>query len=726
MYFLQVAVPLPLYGLFTYKSDVYVDSGCRIKVNFNNQNIIGLVLDCSESNNNNYPDSKIKYIDEIIDFEPYIDKDSLKLIKFTSEYQHSPIGMIVDLSQPTALRKGLKACRQPIYAYKLLNYNYKTRSDKQQKILKLLNNQTVSLAEFKGLNVHIPSLKVLEQKQVVLKFDLNSEINTDIFKNLQFNNKHVLNNEQQSALNEINNANGFKVFLLHGVTGSGKTEVYMQAIENVLKRKQQVLIMVPEIGLTPQTIERFHNHFNIPIAAMHSALSERERLDNYLACRDGRIGILIGTRSSVFTPFKSLGMIIIDEEHDSSYKQQDTCRYNGKYIAIYKAKISNCPIVLGSATPSLESIYNCKIGKYQLLKLNSKAFVNHGKVIETIIDIRNSVLQAGLSDYLINAMQTELQQGNQVLIFLNKRGFANRVVCNDCGYVFKCKFCDSFLTYHKTKNILNCHHCEANYNVPSICPNCNSANFSIIGNGTEQIEEFLKQRFPDYPVVRIDRDSTSSRGKLDSYIEDIKNNKFKILIGTQILSKGHHFPNVTLVGLINVDQSLYSNDFRATEQLAQLYTQVAGRTGREEKDGKVLIQSYSPNNLILQTIIGEGYEKFVDYCLNERKYLNLPPFSYQALVRISSSNKETMNNCAYEIFNTLQKISRDPSVTVEPPRSAVMEKKQNKFHVLIMIQSNKRKNLSLYLDNLVKELANNKINKKTEIYIDIDPTEVLQ
>lgn len=725
MSYLQVAVPLPLYDLFTYKSLSSIKTGCRVKVNFNGQHLVGVVITCSEENPTDYPEDKIKTIDQIIDLEPYLNETTIDLIKFTAQYQHSPIGMIVDLSQPILIRKGMEASRKPIFAYKLLDNSYKTKGGIQNKILDLLKNQIISLSEFKGLKLSSASLNALENKKVIEKFDLN-ECDLDPFKDLNFENKLSLNDEQQQALDQINATDQFKVFLIEGVTGSGKTEVYMQAIEKVLKRKQQVLVMIPEIGLTPQTIERFHKHFNVPIAAMHSSLSDRERLDNYLACRDGKIAILIGTRSSVFTPFKSLGMIVIDEEHDSSYKQQDTCRYNAKNIAIYKAKLANCPIILGSATPSLESFYNAKIGKYTLLQLHNRAFVNHGNVSKEIIDLRNARLNAGLSERLLNTMELELQKGNQVLIFLNRRGYSNRFICNNCGYVLKCIYCDSFLTYHKFKNNLNCHHCETSYAIPHTCPKCNASDFSISGNGTEQIEEFLINRFPQYPLVRIDRDTTTKQEQLNAYLEDIQNNKYRILIGTQILSKGHHFPNVTLVALVNVDQFLFSNDFRATEQLAQLYTQVAGRTGREEKDGKVVVQSFVPNNHILQTIIARGYENFVNYCLEERKYLNLPPYSFQALIRVASTDQMLMNQTAATIFNLLISLKGNLEISIDNPKPALMEKKQNKFHILIMIQSSTRKILGSFLNNVMRELNKLKLNTKVEYYIDIDPTEVLQ
>lgn len=728
MLYIQVAIPLPLFSLFTYKSQDEISAGCRVRVNFNNKNIIGVVINCSKELLENIPPNKIKNIIEIIDRQPFWNTDTLKLLSFASKYQIAPLGEIIDIAQPAILRKGEPARQQPIKAYKIIQKDYKGKNQQQIKIIETLRNKTLTYSECISLGYSLSVIKTLIKNNVIEEFDLNNqEIN--IYENLIFRNKLKLNEEQKKIVDKINEQNNkFNIFLIDGVTGSGKTEVYLQLIEKILEQKKQILIMVPEIGLTPQTIERFNNRFNVPIAAMHSSLSDRKRLDNYLACRDGRIAILIGTRSSVFTPFKNLGLIVIDEEHDGSFKQQDTCRYNGKYLAIYKAKIANCPIVLGSATPSFESIYNCHIGKYQYFKLENKAVNKDNKTNYEIIDIRNQNLKSGISEKLLNEIKNELEKDNQVLIFLNKRGYANQVLCKNCGFVLQCNNCDSFLTFHKTSNRLSCHHCDSIYPIPKTCPNCNCSEFEISGNGTEQIEEFMKIEFPNYPIARIDRDSISKPNKLTEYLSGIKNGTYKILIGTQILAKGHHFPNITLIAILNIDASLFSNDFRSTEYLAQLFIQISGRTGRENKTGKVILQSYNPNHIVLQTLIAKGYKEFVKLSLQERKYLKLPPFSFQTLLRIESTKKELLNSTSILIYKKLlfSKQLGFTNTEISTPYPALMEKKQGKYHMLIMVQSNNRTELSKFLSVFTRSIKSEKMPYQTTFYIDVDPTEILQ
>lgn len=728
MYYLKVALPVYIFDSFYYKSTVPVLAGCRVSVNFHNRHLFGVVLSLCTTPPEDFPEKSIKQVENILDRIPYWNQQTLQLITFAASYQHMPIGEIIEIAQPVALRKGASSEPKPVKGYQLTDPSYAPRNEQQSKILQYLKDQPISNQELRGLNLSQSALRTLIKRQVITEFDMNS-LKKDIFHNLLFTNKYTLNQEQTAAYNAIAGSIGkFQVFLLQGVTGSGKTEVYMQTIEQVLLKGQQVLVMVPEIGLTPQTIDRFHRHFNIPIAAMHSGLTDRERLDNYIACRDGNIGILIGTRSSVFTPFKNLGMIIVDEEHDQSYKQQDTCRYNGKNLAIYKAKLAGCPVVLGSATPSMESLYNALTGKYQRLVLSNRACKNSGSITTEIIDIQNTPLQAGISPRLLDSISQELQKGNQVIIFLNRRGYANQVICQNCGYVLQCENCDSFLTYHKSKHILNCHHCESSWALPDACPKCGAQSLTIEGNGTEQIEEFLHQALPDYPILRFDRDTITKPGDMQNHLEGILSGNYKIIIGTQIIAKGHHFPNVTLIALINIDSALFSNDFRSTEQLAQLYTQVAGRTGREEKPGKVILQSYVPNQAVLQTIVAEGYDTFAKYCLEERKYLDLPPYSFQALVRVENTDKARVYQFAEELYRCATGITRgDPEIGISLPYQAMMERKQNKYHVLIMIQSPSRVKISHLLDQIQELITSKRLNTfGVSYYIDVDPTEVLQ
>ncbi len=727
MIYLKIAVPRTLFQLFTYKSDQAVQIGCRVHVNFNNSAVIGVVMGCSDTPPVDLPLSKLKPISDIIDEKPYWNEQTLELIKFISTYQHAGIGAIIELAQPVALRKGAPAVAREIRGFRMVDPVYTPANDQQKKVLDALRAQPLSAQECRGMNLSMSAVSTLIKHKAIESLDLNS-IQRDIYSNLEFSNQLELNPQQKRALDEITGAVGtFRAFLLQGVTGSGKTEVYMQAIEKVLLKKQQVLIMIPEIGLTPQTIGRFHDHFNVPIAAMHSALTDRERLDNYLACRDGKIGILIGTRSSIFTPFKNLGMVIVDEEHDPSYKQQDTCRYNARDLAVYKAKLANCPVVLGSATPCLETIHNADIGRYKKLVLDSRAVANAGKVDTEIIDLKGQELSSGICQHLLEEIAEELRKDNQVLIFLNRRGYAHHVICRNCGYVLQCSNCDSYLTYHKYNDTVNCHHCESVHRMPENCPHCGSDQLYVEGNGTEQVEEYLQSVFPEYPAVRFDRDTMNSPQKLKDALSGILENRFRLLIGTQILAKGHHFPNVTLIALLNIDGALFSNDYRATERLAQLYTQVAGRTGREEKNGKVVLQTFYPNNIVLQTIVADGYDAFTKSCLAERKYLNLPPFSHQVLLRLESTDRQKVHNQAFELYHAMLTYAEQyPGITFVSPYQAQMEKKQSKYHMLMIIQSESRKELLKFISNLDSFIIDKKISNGVNCYVDMDPTEILQ
>ncbi|MBQ8708311.1 MAG: primosomal protein N' [Succinivibrionaceae bacterium] len=727
MIYLQLAVPRTLFSLFTYKSDVAVPIGCRVHLSFGTSDIIGVVMGISETPPLDVPLHKLKPIGPVIDEKPYWNQQTLELIRFISRYQHAGIGAIIDLAQPVALRKGAPATRRKLKGFRLADPDVAPKNPQQARIVEALKVQPLSVQECRGMNLSMSAVSSLIRRGAVESFDLNG-MEMDIYADLRFSNRLELNDEQRQAVDAISAAVGtFKVFLLQGVTGSGKTEVYMQAIEKALKTRKQVLVMIPEIGLTPQSIARFHSHFNVPIAAMHSALTDRERLDNYLSCRDGRVGILIGTRSSVFTPFKDLGMIIVDEEHDQSYKQQDTCRYNGRDLAIYKGKLASCPVILGSATPSLETVANAANGRYVPLRLSRRAVANAGKVQTEIIDLKGQSLESGLSPRVLTLMEEELKQDHQVLVFLNRRGYANQVICPACGHVLQCDACDSYLTYHKYNHTVNCHHCEQVREMPDRCPKCGAGGLYVHGNGTEQIEEFLRQRFPDYPSVRFDRDTMSSPQKLRDSLAGILNNEYRILIGTQILAKGHHFPNVTMIALLNIDGALFSNDFRATEHLAQLYTQVAGRTGREEKNGLVALQTYVPQNIVLQTIVGQGYDAFCQQCLAERRYLNLPPFTHQVLLRLESADRARVHQEAVALHGALKRYAENfPGVELGSPYQALMEKKQNKYHMLIMLQSAVRADMLKFIANIDTFLEDKKISTGVKCYVDVDPTEILQ
>ncbi|MGA2655750.1 MAG: primosomal protein N', partial [Gammaproteobacteria bacterium] len=448
----------------------------------------------------------------------------------------------------------------------------------------------------------------------------------------------TLNNEQQQALDQINSAQGFCTFLLEGVTGSGKTEVYLQAIDKILQQNAQALVLIPEISLTPQTVSRFTARFNVPIAVLHSNLNDKERAQAWYQAHQGIARIVIGTRSAVFTPMPHLKLIIIDEEHDTSFKQQDGFRYSARDLALKRAQLEQCPIVLGTATPSFESLHNMQIGRYQHLMLNNRAGSAQLPTFD-IIDIRKQKLKQSLSFSLLQKMQYHLDKGQQVLLFLNRRGYSPTLICHDCGWVAECTHCDARLTYHKKKNILHCHHCEQQSRVPTQCAHCGSTDLLPLGQGTQRIEALLQEHFPHYKTVRIDRDSTRGKNKLHQLLDEVQNGQHQILVGTQMLAKGHHFPRVTLVAILDADQGLLSADFRATERLGQLIMQVAGRAGRASLAGTVAIQTHHPQHPLLLQLIQQGYHAFAKSALQERSIAGLPPYSFMALIRAESKSE---------------------------------------------------------------------------------------
>ena len=441
-----------------------------------------------------------------------------------------------------------------------------------------------------------------------------------------------LNSAQQEAVDAVRKQiDQFQVFLLDGVTGSGKTEVYLRIVQAVLEHGRQALILVPEIGLTPQLLARFQRRISSPLAVLHSGLSDRERLNAWLAARDNHAQVVIGTRSAIFTPLEQPGVIIIDEEHDSSLKQQEGFRYHSRDLAIIRAREAQIPIILGSATPSLESLHNTHRKRYHNLSLPERV----GDAVTPdlqLLDIRNQNMSEGLSAPLLRAMQVHLEAGSQVLLFLNRRGFAPTLICHECGWLKQCRNCDAHMTLHLRRHRLICHHCGVEQAIPQGCAACGSVDLRALGQGTERIERALKKVFPDIGIARIDRDSTRRKGSLQNLLEDIHAGRRRILIGTQMLAKGHHFPDVTLVGIVNADQGLFGADYRAGEHMAQLVLQVAGRAGRAEKPGTVIIQTHHPEHPLLQTLVNHGYAAFAESTLLERKAACLPAFCQPGIV----------------------------------------------------------------------------------------------
>ncbi len=537
---------------------------------------------------------------------------------------------------------------------------------------------------------------------------------------MNIDNRLTLNKQQALAFSQLMFQREFNVWLLDGVTGSGKTEIYLQYIEEILKSGKQVLVLVPEIGLTPQTVQRFEARFNVEIDVLHSHLNDTQRLNVWARAKTGQSAVVIGTRSALFTQFANLGAIILDEEHDASFKQQDGWRYHARDLAIVLAQKLNIPMLMGSATPSLESLNNVKNGKYKHLTLSKRAG-NTTALRQFVIDLKNQPVQQGLSQPLLARMKNHLEKGNQVLLFLNRRGFAPVLLCHECGWIAECSHCEKPYTYHQHQRVLRCHHCGSQKTIPRQCGDCGSTHLVTTGLGTEQLEETLKAQFPTYSVARIDRDSTARKGSLEGYLEDIQQGKSQILIGTQMLAKGHHFPNVTLVALVNVDSALFSLDFRAEERLAQLYVQVAGRSGRAEKQGEVVLQTHYPDHPLLTTLLAKGYQAFAEETLHLRHTMGLPPFSFQALFKAQARYSEQAEECLIRIadfFHTKQ----IEGLQILGPIPAPFSKKAGQFRWQLLLQHPSRRELQKVLRDY--QQANLEKNSQVRLILDVDPQDL--
>lgn len=588
---LQVAVPAPVAGTFDYLlpqnvADSAAKPGSRVRISFGRQTSIGVISAITSTSN--LPHNKLKPILELIDDEPVIPDDLLDLLRWAASYYQHPIGEVVNTALPALLRQGQSPIPKGSTCWKtsaLIDQDITqtlSRAPKQAQIFNLIN-QTEAGLDTEQLNELTTNWR--SAVKALIEKKLLEETNRPL---LAAHNKPPLagpslNDEQSSVITTIEKTlASHKVHLLHGITGSGKTEIYIQLSQAALDQNKQVLVLVPEISLTPQLTERFEQRLGLSVATLHSGLNNQQRLNAWHCARTGAAQLVIGTRSSIFTPMPQLGLIIIDEEHDGSYKQQDGFRYNARDLALVKAQKLNIPVILGSATPSLESLHNANRNRYQLHKLNTRANNSKPSRIE-LIDMCSQPLIEGISAKLFDKVKQHLDRNGQALLFINRRGFSPLLMCHDCGWTTHCSRCDAHMTFHKNRNLLRCHHCGAENAAPKNCNECNSSELLAIGLGTERIEAVLNEKFPDTGVNRIDRDTTRNKGTLQEKLNQVHSGETGILIGTQMLAKGHDFPNVTLVAVLDTDQALYSADFRAAEHLAQLIIQVAAVLDAQKK-----------------------------------------------------------------------------------------------------------------------------------------------
>lgn len=752
MLILHIAVNKPLRGCFDYLPPIHLAHtswlpGMRLLVPFGKKMIIGILL---RVNHKSCIDiHKLKPIVAVLDEVPLIPPKLLDLCEWASRYYQHPLGEVILSSIPTLLRettpntlKKATTCfyrlSEPSMLHQLLESELK-RLPKQAALLTLLAQHPdgLTLESIKSAGFKPALLKIIQKKGWIstrdtptTPTDLNfSENSMDLeCPNCQSKQTHVhpvqLNADQQNALQAINAHQGFKVFLLQGVTGSGKTEVYLQIIASQLKQNRQVLVLVPEIGLTPQTIARFVARFpGYPVIALHSKLTAKERMNHWLCARYHKAHVVIGTRSAIFTPFANLGIIVLDEEHDASFKQQSGFRYSARDLAILRGNLEQIPVILGTATPSLETLYNAQEKRFEQLYLSERAG-NAKKPTFHLVDLRGQPLKEVLSNPLIKAMTDHLEQGNQVLLFLNRRGYAPVLLCHHCGWTASCQYCDAKLTLHQNPPCLMCHHCHQTYPVLTHCANCGNAPLISSGVGTERLEQVVQKHFPDIPLNRIDRDTIRHKGDLEKKLALVHQGKKQILLGTQMLAKGHHFPNVTLVGILNIDGGLYTTDFRGFEQMGQLIIQVSGRAGRAEKPGEVYIQTHQPNHPHLQTLLTQGYETFATQLLKERQNAGLPPYSALALLRAETSLPKSSLQFLERVRQLAQNDARSHDIHLLGPIPATMERKAGQFRALLLFQANNRSILQKWLSWFIIRLESQTWNRKVRWSIDVDPWDV--
>ena len=726
----EVLIPIPLMEKFSYlppkNNSNLLKQGSRVLVPFGKRTLVGVVWSFSDRDKS--LKRKYKHIKEVLDEVPLLDTNSIHLAEWSSRYYHYPLGEIISYFFPPSLRKGKEAkFRESQYLEltskgSFLEEESLSRAPIQQKLISILKDKKeITLKSAQAFGVSNAVVNGLIEKGFVNRFSRELSPYKKL-ENKQLSSPKQLNPEQHKAVNAIKKANDKNTtFLLDGITGSGKTEVYLQAIQEVINEGKQALILIPEIGLAPQAEERFREYFGDRVMSFHSAKNEREKVDAWLGASRGLVDIIIGTRSSVFLPMKNLGIIVVDEEHDLSFKQMEKFRYSARDMALYRAKLQKIPVVLASATPSLETLKNVQEEKYKVLKLNKRAT---GASLPTFhaVDLKGKELHEGLSKELLEATQTELDKGNQVLIFLNRRGYAPSLICKVCGWISNCDRCDALMTVHKNPLKLHCHHCEAQKPYPSKCQSCGSDDFLTYGFGTERVEEFLRGYFPNTKTLRIDSDSTRKKESLNEYFDEIKKGEPIILLGTQLLAKGHHFPNVTLVGIIDADSGLFSADFRGSERVAQLMTQVSGRAGRDKKPGRVILQSYCLDHPQIEEIITGSYEKFAKRLLEERKSYKIPPFSFQAKIFAESPKSLVSRDFILNILNQ-SKIEKQISsnVRIVGPLPSIMEKKSGVYRWELSIFSSSRSNLHKFLDVMQSRLYEPKLTKQVRWSIDVDP-----
>lgn len=726
---LRIAVDTPLRRLFDYLPPPAVAlerlvPGIRVRVPFGRRRIVAVLVEVSATSE--VPPEKLRSIIEAIDEQPVIEGALLEIARWTADYYQHPIGEVLAAMLPTALREGAPLTR-PVDAWQLTAkgrdaiVTLGTRAPRQREMVELLAaHDPVAGDRLSTLGPRWrDTLRALRAREWVEHVELPQQVSAW---GAQTAEPGPTLTPAQSGVLEVlcRHLDEFGVWLLQGVTGSGKTEVYLRAVEKVLAAGRQVLVLVPEITLTPQLVGRFERRFAAPLVALHSGLGDAERAAAWRRARSGDAAIVIGTRSAVFVPLARPGLLVVDEEHDASYKQQDGFRYSARDLAIVRGQRVRVPVVLGSATPSLESLENARQGRYRHVHLPERpGAARHPRMM--LVDLRRETVESGLAGSTLQSIERHLAEHGQVLVYLNRRGYAPTLFCPGCGWVAPCRNCDARLTVHLGTRRLKCHHCGADERLPLGCPRCGHE-VKPVGQGTERVEDSLRERFPRAALVRFDRDKVRHRDELVSMLDRVAAGEARILVGTQMLTKGHDFPDVTLVVVVHADQGLFSADFRASERLAQTIVQVAGRAGRASRPGEVIIQTEFPEHPLLVSLLAEGYEGFAAAALEERSRAGWPPFTRLALLRADAPEEGAAMRFLEAARTVAEPLPKD--VRVLGPVPAAMSRRAGRHHAQLLAESASRTQLHRFLSAWIRQIEERRAEANVHWSVDVDPIEV--
>jgi primosomal protein N' (replication factor Y) len=721
----RVALDCPIDSLFDYRSSAQLSQvGQLVVVPFGKRRRVGLVLDVGERSE--IVDSRLRAIERALPVDP-LPPDTLALIRFSSEYYHFPIGQAAFVALPVALRRVRYVGPKPAWQYALTNAGrdlipdqFPPRAAIKRRLLEALRAAPV-LRRPDLLAVSARAEELAEswvhkgwvEKRAATACAPSIVVNT--------NAQHDLTEEQRTAVNSVSASLGsYSPWLLEGITGSGKTEVYFRLIEQTAARGLQTLLMVPEINLTPQLEQQFRERFRgLRQISLHSNLAEGERCANWLAARAGQAHVVIGTRLSIFTPLPNLGLIIVDEEQDGSFKQQDGLRYSARDLAIFSARQRQVPIVLGSATPSLETYHNARTHRFGHLYLSRRPAATRASV--ELVDVRGMSKRQSIGDPVLQAIHLRLARREQCLVFLNRRGFSPALVCSACGWNAGCSRCSARLVWHLHDAVLRCHYCGHKDRLPGFCPSCGNQDLKGVGQGTQRLEKWLGERFADARILRIDRDSTRRKHAWQTMQDDIRSERVDIMVGTQMLAKGHDFPKLTLVVVVNPDSALFSTDFRAGERLFQQLMQVSGRAGRADLPGEVLVQTQFPDHPLYQALVRQDYRSFAEALLDERRLAGFPPFVFQALLRAESQNETAL----MEFLGYAASLAANAcgAVTIYDPVPAIVAKVAGHHRGHLLAQSASRTELQRFLSEWRPLLMARK-SARVRWALDVDPTEL--